>query len=287
MARNYYCLVAGLPDLVMEDRKMAFSSVALREMLHEDLHPQDYRLVCLFFLPYDHQNIINRLFNKDIPFDKRGVYPEELIDEVTDKKTFELAEETGLPVYVDQFLNDFYEREEKPARDDAERQLTAAYYQMLLEGSNTFVSAFAHQELTVRNIIVALNGRKYDLEVEKDIMGQGDVVDALKKSRARDFGLTTDVEMLDHLMQIHENPDPLDREMKLDLMRWQFLDEETFFNYFTIEKVLAFTLKLMIVERWFELDEERGRELFKNLINDLETGYEFPEEFKLSHGKKK
>ncbi len=287
MARNYYCLVAGLPDLVMEDRKMAFSSVALREMLHEDLHPQDYRLVCLFFLPYDHQNIINRLFSKDIPFDKRGVYPEELIDEVTDKKTFELAEETGLPVYVDQFLNDFYEREEKPARDDAERQLTAAYYQMLLEGSNTFVRAFAHQELTVRNIIVALNGRKYDLEVEKDIMGQGDVVDALKKSRTRDFGLTTDVEILDHLMQIHENPDPLDREMKLDLLRWQFLDEETFFNYFTIEKVLAFTLKLMIVERWFELDEEKGRELFKNLINDLETGYEFPEEFKLSHGKKK
>ena len=287
MARNYYCLVAGLPDLVMEDRKMAFSSIALREMLQEDLHPQDYRLVSLFFLPYDHQNIINRLFNKDISFDKRGIYPEELIDEVTDKKAFELAENTGLPGYLDNFITDFYEREEKPARDDAERQLTSAYYQMLLGGSNAFLSVYAQQELTVRNIIVALNGRKYDLEVEKDIIGNGDVVDALKKSRARDFGLATDVEMLDHLMQIHENPDPLDREMKLDLLRWQFLDEETFFNYFTIEKVLVFTLKLMIVERWFELDEEKGRELFKNLINDLETGYEFPEEFKLSHGKKK
>lgn len=287
MARNYYCLVAGLPDLVMEDRKLAFTSVALRDVLREDLHPQDYRLVSLFFLPYDHQNIINRLFNKDTSFDKRGVYAEEVIDEVTDKKAFELAEETGLFSYLNAFLSDFYEREEKPARQDAERQLTSAYYQMLLGGSNSFVNAFAQQELTVRNIIVALNGRKYDLEVEKDIIGDGDVVDALKKSRARDFGLTTDVEMLDHLMQIHENPDPLDREMKLDLLRWQFLDEETFFNYFTIEKVLAFTLKLMIVERWFELDEEKGRELFKNLINDLETGYEFPEEFKLSHGKKK
>ncbi|MBI9060549.1 MAG: DUF2764 family protein [Marinilabiliaceae bacterium] len=287
MARNYYCLVAGLPDLVMEDRKLAFTSVALRELLQEDLHPQDYRLVSLFFLPYDHQNIINRLFNKDTSFDKRGLYAEEVIDEVTDKKAFELAEETGLHGYLNNFLNDFYEREEKPARQDAERQLTSAYFQMLLGGSNSFVSAYAQQELTIRNIIVALNGRKYDLEVEKDIIGDGDVVDALKKSRARDFGLTTDVEMLDHLMQIHENPDPLDREMKLDLLRWQFLDEETFFNYFTIEKVLAFTLKLMIVERWFELDEEKGRELFKNLINDLETGYEFPEEFKLSHGKKK
>lgn len=287
MARNYYCLVAGLPDLVMEDRKLAFTSVALRDVLREDLHPQDYRLVSLFFLPYDHQNIINRLFNKDTSFDKRGVYAEEVIDEVTDKKAFELAEETGLFSYLNDFLSDFYEREEKPARQDAERQLTSAYYQMLLGGSNSFVNAFAQQELMVRNIIVALNGRKYDLEVEKDIIGDGDVVDALKKSRARDFGLTTDVEMLDHLMQIHENPDPLDREMKLDLLRWQFLDEETFFNYFTIEKVLAFTLKLMIVERWFELDEEKGRELFKNLINDLETGYEFPEEFKLSHGKKK
>lgn len=287
MTRNYYCLVAGLPDLVMEDRKLAFTSVALRELLQEDLHPQDYRLVSLFFLPYDHQNIIHRLYNNDVSFDKRGIYPEELIDEVTDKKVFELAENTGLPVYINTFLSDFYEREDKPAPDDAERELTSAYFQMLRSESNVFVGKYAERELIIRNIFVALNGRKYDLEVEKDIIGEGDVADALRKSRARDFGLTADVEILDQLMQIHENPDPLDREMKLDLLRWQFLEEETFFNYFTIEKVLAFTLKLMIVERWFELDEEKGRELFKNLINDLETGYEFPEEFKLSHGKKK
>lgn len=287
MARNYYCLVAGLPDLAMEERKLAFTSAILREMLQEDLHPQDYSLVSLFFLPYDHWNIINRLFNKELPFDKRGVYPEELIEEITDKKAFDLAEKTDLPDYINQFLRNFFEREDKPASHNIERELTAAYYKMLQKQKNDFVRAYAKHELTIRNVFVALNGRKFDLEVEKDIIGDDDLSEALKKSRARDFGLTADVEILDQLMQIHEMPDPLDREMKLDLLRWQFLENETFFNYFTIEKVLAFTLKLMITERWFELDEEKGRELFKNLINDLETGYTFPEEFKLSHGKKK
>ena len=74
MARNYYCLVAGLPDLLMEDRKMALSSLNLREMLQEDLHPQDYRLLSLFFFKYDHNNIIAKLFNTPAEFDKRGIF---------------------------------------------------------------------------------------------------------------------------------------------------------------------------------------------------------------------
>jgi hypothetical protein len=49
---------------------------------------------------------------------------------------------------------------------------------------------------------------------------------------------------------------------------------------------MAYLLKLMIVERWLALDEEKGRMLFQQLLSDLKSGYVVPEEYKLSYGKK-
>jgi hypothetical protein len=149
------------------------------------------------------------------------------------------------------------------------------------------MNEYVRNELNLRNVLTALNGRKYDMDVSVDIIGDGDIEHALKKSRARDFGLANDIDNLESIIHLHEIPNLLDRELKLDLMRWQSLDEATFFNYFSIEKVLAFIVKVFIVERWISLDEEKGKELFKRLITDLENSYEFPEEFILSHGTKK
>jgi hypothetical protein len=122
------------------------------------------------------------------------------------------------------------------------------------------------------------------MDVTDDIIGDSDIEHALKKSRTRDFGLANDVDNLEALIQLHEIPNLLERELKMDTMRWNFLDEATFFNYFTIEKILAFVIKVFIVERWLSLDADKGKELFEQLIKDLENSYEFPEEFILSHG---
>jgi hypothetical protein len=284
MARNYYCLVAGLPDLIMEDRKLAFSSLSFRELLQQDVHPQDFKLVSLFYLPFDHFNILSRLYDEEPVFDNRGNFLQEEIEELTDKKTFETAEGFNIPEYILEFVEEYFREEEKPSKIEAERTLTKDYYNHLLNTGNNFMNDYVRHELNLRNILTALNGRKFDLDVSADIIGDSDIEQALKKSRTRDFGLANDVDNLEAIIQLHEIPNLLERELKTDTMRWHFLDEATFFSYFTIEKVLAFVIKVFIVERWISLDEEKGKELFKQLITDLEKSYEFPEEFILSHG---
>jgi hypothetical protein len=62
MRRNYYCLIAGLPDITHDDKKLHFSLVKLREYLKEELHPKDFRLVELFYYQFDNQNLLNILF---------------------------------------------------------------------------------------------------------------------------------------------------------------------------------------------------------------------------------
>ena len=284
MARNYYYLVAGLPDLIMEDRKLAFSSVSFREMLQQDVHPQDLKLVSLFYLPFDHLNVLSRLYDEEPTFDERGNFSAEEIEELTDKKSFETAEGFNLPDYIVEFVEEFFNDEEKPSRVSAERRLTKEYYTHLQSTGNSFLNDYVRFELNMRNVLTALNGRKFDMDVTGDIIGDSDIEHALKKSRTRDFGLANDVDNLEALIQLHEIPNLLERELKMDTMRWNFLDEATFFNYFTIEKVLAFVIKVFIVERWLSLDADKGKELFEQLIKDLENSYEFPEEFILSHG---
>ena len=56
--RNYYYLVAGLPDIVLDQKKLSVSIIDFREELKSHLDPKDYVLVSLLFLPFDNTNLL-------------------------------------------------------------------------------------------------------------------------------------------------------------------------------------------------------------------------------------
>ncbi|MBN2166959.1 MAG: DUF2764 family protein [Marinilabiliaceae bacterium] len=285
--RNYYCLVAGLPDWVIDDKKLPVSAIVFRNYLSEELHPADYKLVQLLFLPFDHKNIISLIYNKNDEFDERGLYTKEEISYLLDKKELEMGLSINFPRYIVDVVSDILLCDKEINEYEAGHIFVDSYYSYVLQVGNSFIQTFASYEITVRNIFAALNGRKFDVNFENDLIGHDVVTEALKKSRSRDFGLATDVDNLDLYFQIFEMSNILDREMKLDTLKWAFIDEITFFDYFNINKILGSVVKLLIAERWFNLDAEKGKQLFEQLLKDLETSYEFPEEFKLSHGKKR
>ncbi|MFP4471998.1 MAG: DUF2764 family protein [Bacteroidales bacterium] len=47
-----------------------------------------------------------------------------------------------------------------------------------------------------------------------------------------------------------------------------------------MERILAFTIKLGIVERWLGIDVDHGKEMFKKLMSELQASYKLPESFK-------
>jgi len=57
--RQYYYLIAGLPDIVLDQPKMPFSVAAFREELKTHLHPEDYQLAEWLFLPADNRNLLH------------------------------------------------------------------------------------------------------------------------------------------------------------------------------------------------------------------------------------
>lgn len=285
--RNYYCLVAGLPDLVADEKKLAFSSVKFREMLKDDLHHSDFDLVRLFFLPFDHNNLLNLLFGREKEWDERGNYSRETIEQLADRKSFEFADISMFPQYWADFMNLFYGDEGVGNYFEADLLLTTGYFRYLASNNNRFVREVALFDRNIGNIMSALNGRKYEVPYEENLVGDDSVIAALSKSKARDFGLSNEVNDIETLVQIFETENLLEREFKLDMFRWNTIDDMIFFNYFSIERIIAFLLKLFIVERWFHLDKEKGQQMFNKIVKEIESNFQFPDEFTLAYGKKK
>jgi hypothetical protein len=285
MAREYHYLVAGLPDLVFADRKMPFGVSELRQMVFDEVHHDDKPLVAQLFLPFDHVNISNALFQRKRPFNANGWLSQNEVMQLVDKKQAVELEALAPFGYISDCIQDVFDAETEISKTVFETRLTNAYYQMLEQSSCAFVQRYAVFDKNIRNVFAALNGRKFEMPFENGLIDDNDSVELLRKNRSRDFGLSSEIDNLEELLALFEIDDLVERELKLDLLRWHFIDEAVFFNYFSIERVLAFLLKLMMVERWMVLNEEKGRILFAQLLRDVQKGFSIPEEYKLSHGR--
>ena len=112
------------------------------------------------------------------------------------------------------------------------------------------------------------------------IVGTGDIANALRTSGARDWGLSQELEYFEDVARLTEEGDLSQRERKADQIRWRWLEENTFFNYFSVEKLFSYMVRLGMVERWSGLDREEGQKLFRELIGTLKDQTSVPAEFR-------
>jgi len=61
-------------------------------------------------------------------------------------------------------------------------------------------------------------------------------------------------------------PQPLERELGLDQLRWSLLDDLSRFDPFGLPAVIAYALKLKLVERWSALTVEKGRAVVEEYL---------------------
>jgi len=287
MSRNYYCLIAGLPDILLEDKKTGQFLNGYRQLLSESLHPDDLKLISLLYLPFDHKNIVSVYFKQNTPFDNRANYNLEDVEILIDKRRIELNEPSVFPNYINEVVESVITSDEPTSPNILEFLLSKAYWNYLSTNKNKFIKRLAEYEITQRNVFTALNTRKHNINVNNQLVGDNEITEALIRSKSRDFGLAGEIDNIEQMILIFENDNLLERELKIDTLKWQFIDDSTFFNYFSIEKLLGFTAKLLLVERWIGLEHESGQMLFAKLLNDLKTEFKIPEDYTLNHGKNK
>lgn len=276
---TYYCLVVGLPDISLDDGKLSYSVSDFKTELYPDLSAQDRKLIDLFYLKFDNTAILKLLKNKDAVIEDKGNFSAEellqLIEAVREGDTPDKKYPSYLVNFVSQYLQ--LSQDELYRADDL---LAALYYSYGMSSNNAFIASWFEFNLNLNNILAALAARKYKMEVSSVIVGATSICEQLRTSNARDFGLNETLEYFEALQRIADIEELVEREKKVDMLKWKWLEDESFFHYFTIERIFVFLMQLEMIERWISLDKEKGNELFRKMIQDLKNEVQIPEEFR-------
>ncbi|MBR4822665.1 MAG: DUF2764 family protein [Bacteroidales bacterium] len=136
-------------------------------------------------------------------------------------------------------------------------KLDAEFYRKAAKDRNRFIREFFCLDLGIRNTKVEyLNSTLGRPEGTDIVILDPDGEDA-------EFEQKAEVEAL------LRTDDILGRERALDDFYWKTVDAITVLDYFDLDVVLAFVVKLKMVERWLRLDEATGRELFRKLVKEI------------------
>lgn len=277
---KYYYLVAGLPELTLEDSKLSYTVADFKTEIYPEITSTDQKIIDLFYLKFDNANVLKLLKDREAVIDPRGNFSaEELLECINAIKEGNEIKSKKIPAFLFTFISAYFAAPDE-ATVSMENYLSTLYYEHAMKCRNKFVSSWFEFNLVINNILVALTARKYKWEVAPNIVGDLEICEALRKSSARDFGLSGEVDCWDQLVKISEIPELVEREKKLDMLRWNWMEEATFFDYFTIERLFVFLLQLEMIERWISLDKEKGNQLFRSIIASLKNEVQIPAEFR-------
>lgn len=134
-----------------------------------------------------------------------------------------------------------------------ENTLGADFYAKAAESKNRFIREYFDFDGRLRNLKVQY--------LAKRLGKQGD--NYLVELPEADF----EEEKL--IMDILADADFVQREQKMDELKWEKASDIARLEYFNMNAILAFMVKAKTVQRWAELDPAKGLEMFKKLVQEI------------------
>jgi len=278
---KYYCLIAGLPDITLDDTKLTYSVAEFKEELDPILTKRDKMLVRWFFFQYDNANFLSYLkTSSSTGFDARGIFPAEKIKSTCDilknPKKKSKSPKITVPKYFVEFIKGYYahlNEEDAPEKNILwDDKFSSLYYNEAMSCGNDFLSSWFELNLNIGNVMAAQNCREHGLDRDEYIVGNNEVAKQLRMYGTRDFNTENSLEYIIDLLQIAEEKDLFLRERRLDVLRWNWLEDNILYKTFDIVSVLAYLLRLEMIERWIGLSKIRGEETFRGLVSNMKRG---------------
>ena len=264
---NYYALVAGFREYALDAETKGFDIADILTEIEEVLSASDWQSVRLLYTYYDCENLVARR-NGSSAHNALGLLSAEQIEQ-------ELILPVALPERIAKVVRAYAE----PEGEDAEgvdietpfaQSLFAAYYEECAAKGTRFLKEWSESDRTLRNVISALVARDRNMAVDQVTVGGGDVVDQLHRSSAADFGLRGELGYIDSLIGAMDEQNMLEKERKIDAIRWSVASELSTFDYFSVDAVLAYLVKVNLVARWTLLDAKVGKAMFDKLMAELD-----------------
>lgn len=289
---GYYCLVASLNEYSLSGDSKQMDFLSIREDISEQLTKKDRKLFELLLSYWDIQNFLNVIDGRANQYTIIGNYSQEQIAELAlwysdilelnsvPEEQQKQDEPKEYAILLNEVFSEVFKSLENP--DYAEKKgidittpiakrLFECYYLKFEKSGNKFLKKWGEFDRSVKNLAAAYEARKLSLPIDSIIVGKGIVCKSIVENiKDESFGLT-ELEWVADVLKLLSSKDIIKKERGLDLLRWNYIDELSTFEYFSIDFVMGYMLKITMICRWLQLDESTGREMFDRLVQNVTT----------------
>ena len=266
--KSYYALVAGLREYALDAETKGFDIEEILAEVLEVISDADAKRVNLLYAYYDCENLISR-YNGSTTHNPLGRLSAAEVEE-------ELHHPSRLIAPLAKVVSDYTSSDDEEADEEVDtskpfaQALLSAYYKACEASGSRLLKEWSRIDRTIRNIVAATVARQNDVAVASVVVGDDSVTAALSRSSAADFGLRTELPFVEQLVSIvTDEHNMLEKERKIDNIRWAEISELSTFDYFDINAIIAYLVKVNMVARWVALDAKAGREMFDRLVSEL------------------
>jgi len=156
----------------------------------------------------------------------------------------------SLPAYLQQLVlwkeND---RGNLPSVRIAHR-LQNLYFRQLLTSDNHFMREWGESEMNLLNFMAARHSEFFSKEKKQELIPGNYYYELLQEFNTSQKIIHTEFQPAAKLETLFANANFLEREMEVDKLRWNTIDDINRFEYFTIDVILGYFQKLLLLERW-------------------------------------
>ncbi len=258
---NYFFLTCMFPKLeVGAPVDMTFSEY--NHLLEDNLLPKDMAKVSIIRRYYDIENL--KALWKGEPLDPWGNLDKSELDE-------SLANQMGFSHanYLFDYLDRYSGKEERLKHFPS---LIASYFNEEIAQSSGFLKKYLEFERNLRLILTGFRAKKLGRNLIQELQYEDPTDPIVSQMIAqKDAPHFEPVEEFYHLKPLFEefSDNPIGLYQALCQYKFNKIDELLGIDLFSINTVLAFTAQFIIVEKWLQLNREKGLAQIKSLTEGI------------------
>lgn len=263
--KEYYFLAGLLPPIEI-GRVPSLGYSELQELLRINLEPEELARVHAFLRLIDFENM--RALWSNEPFDRRGnVHSPEEMEQALLNREWPNREE--FPLYLQDYLDKYQSVSDRLKHFP---YLMTLFFNHEIETQEGFLNAIFQFYREFRLVLLGFRAKKVGKDPTAELQYEDSsdpiVAQILAQKDAKVYEPPFEYRDLKPIFDEYGN-NPIELHRALTEYQFKYIVENWGTELFSIERILNYLARLILVERWLELDVQKGMEVIDMIEKDV------------------
>lgn len=227
------------------------------ELCRENLSMKDYKKTMVIRSLFDLFNL--RSYWKEEPFDRYGNLNLNEMGEA-------LVARSILPNFVYDYIDKYEILEERLSHFP---KLLAMFYHHVIGKTSNFLKFYFQMERELRLVLSAFRAKMLERDIFKELQyedaNEDLIAQILAQKDAQVYQPPERYEEVGELLEKYFNK-PVELQRALLSFRFNQIEERLGIELFSIDRILAYMVKLIMVEKWQGMDKEKGLKIVESVL---------------------